>query len=293
MINYLNNISLKHNYSKSGIEINIQPYNKSVLFINQQDTNIPEKIYQEKFDSVKTATRQSFFTTQSQNHSLQPERHNYKSNSWITILLILGFVLFVYVCFKYRNRLRQIFRAFARRNYANQFVREGNLFKEKIFIPLMAISFISLSIFYYQTIKYFYSDIIQSVSDFGLFIIIFTAILSIWILKIILIRITAFIFLTQKHSYEYLLNMHIFFIACGLIVLPILLLTTYCFLKIFLFIGLVISTIIFLAWIIRGVSIGLNEKNFSKFHLFLYLCTFEFIPVLILLKAIIDRDYFF
>jgi len=53
----------------------------------------------------------------------------------------------------------------------------------------------------------------------------------------------------------------------------------------FLLAGLVMTFIFYLFTLNRGIKI-LMKKQFSVFYLFLYLCTLEFLPILLFLKVI-------
>lgn len=247
-----------------------------------------------KFDTTMqpkpdiSADTSLIISEQGSNFEANPiERNSY---DWITGLLIVCFIIYAWIRFKYKRRIYQIFQAFLAKNYANQFAREGNLFKEIIFIPLIAFASISISIFYFQCNNYFHINFLNELPGVLSFLFILAIILSFWFAKITLIKLLEIIFETKSTTYEYLLSMHIHFILNGLILLPILILTTYITNEVFLTAGIFLSAAIYLMWIYRAFSIGLKEKAFSVSYLFLYLCTFEILPVFVLAKLLINNN---
>lgn len=204
-------------------------------------------------------------------------------------MLLALFVLFAMAQFLYYKRLQQIYQAFIARHFANQFAREGNLFRERISIPLQIITFSSLALFLYQTFSFF--GLLSEITGQGFlgFVYILLGIILLWFVKLIVIRFSGFLFRTVEVSFEYSLSMLIYFIVNGLLLLPVVILIQYFEKEIFIYTGLVLSGIVFVLWIIRGFGIGSGESRFSVLHLFLYLCTVEFLPVLVLIKMILDN----
>ncbi len=212
------------------------------------------------------------------------------SQDWTTGLILFCFLIYAWIRFKYKRRTYQIIQAFLAKNYANQFAREGNLFKENIFLPLMVIAVISISVFIHQSFSYYKVPFYDKAEPIIRFLIILLIFVSFWIAKVILIKILEVVFETADATYDYLLNIHIHLIIIGLIILPLLVFTTYITPRIFIPAGMVLSAMIYLMWLYRGFSIGLKQKDFSVSHLFLYLCTFEILPVTIFAKLLINNN---
>jgi uncharacterized protein DUF4271 len=103
---------------------------------------------------------------------------------------------------------------------------------------------------------------------------------------LLVIRWSGFIFKTENSAKEYNANMLVFLIINGLVLLPVSVLSLFVDERNCLYLGFALSSVIYFMWILRGISIGRSEYNFSALHLFLYLCTVEFLPLLVLLKLI-------
>jgi hypothetical protein len=84
-----------------------------------------------------------------------------------------------------------------------------------------------------------------------------------------------------------LLNMLIFIIINGIILLPALVGIVYLNSTIILYITLIICVLLFIFRFMRGFFIGLTLTKFSYLFLFVYLCTLEIMPVLMLIKLLL------
>jgi hypothetical protein len=75
----------------------------------------------------------------------------------------------------------------------------------------------------------------------------------------------------------------------GLLLLPVCLLLHYSAVPapILLFLGLLIPAVIFLIRVVRAILWGRTEYGFSVFHIVLYLCTIEIIPLVVFIKILV------
>ena len=111
----------------------------------------------------------------------------------------------------------------------------------------------------------------------------------IFIGKHLLLFIVGYIFPIQKELGLYNFTIMVFGIISGLLLLPINIVIAYVPMEIgkvvvYLSLGAIIA--IYLFRIIRGLSIGSKYLVLHKFHFFIYLCTVEILPVIVLLKIL-------
>jgi hypothetical protein len=90
---------------------------------------------------------------------------------------------------------------------------------------------------------------------------------------------------------ENIQNIIIFNLTGGMLLLPLLLLSHYSSKALFLNISIGIISILLIIKLYRSFLIGLADQKFSLFHLFLYLCTLEILPILVIAKFI-DKYFF-
>ena len=218
-----------------------------------------------------------------------------KSNeSWIAVILLFCVIIFTYIRFNFRKRLGQIFKAFFSERNINQLVREGNLFYEGISIPLFINYTLVISLFVYLINKNVYGALDKH-SEWIFYGKIILIILLIYLLKILIIQAIGFIFKSVKETTQHILVVYIFNQVLGLILLPFLIIiyytTFYSSFNAFIFYtALTVVLLFYLFRIFRLAFFGLFHSKFSNFYLFLYLCTVEILPLLILTKFLINRS---
>jgi hypothetical protein len=207
-----------------------------------------------------------------------------QSTDWITFILIACLLVFAWIRTTYPKRLIQIFRAAAQPHFVNQLEREGNLFRERISLGLGLVYFTSMALFIFLLFREF-SGIPSGLRNIEFMAVILGGLMTYHLLKAIAISGTGFIFRTGESSRQYQLNTLIFNLIIGIILFPVTILAFYWDATPFLILGLVVSGILMVYRLIRGVMSGLEQRNFNLFYLFLYLCTLEILPLLLLYKA--------
>jgi hypothetical protein len=105
-------------------------------------------------------------------------------------------------------------------------------------------------------------------------------------LKSLLIYTSGIIFKTAESSRAYQLNTLIFNQITGIAIFPFALMAFYWENTTFLIIGVVIVSLLFGYRLFRGILTGLANKNYNLLYLFLYLCTLEILPLLLLVKVV-------
>jgi len=198
---------------------------------------------------------------------------------WITIVFVCCLFIFAWVQSSYSKRLAQIYRAVAQPYFVNQLEREGNLFKERIMLGLGAIYYAVSSLFIFQICREF--DVIPSgINNLTFTAVIFLGVIVGNLLKFLAVYITGVIFLTHEASRQYSLNILIFNHIIGLILFPITVFSFYYSNIYILLTGSIIISLLMAYRFFRGILIGLQNKNYNLFYLFLYLCTLEILPLL-------------
>jgi len=209
---------------------------------------------------------------------------NFQEN-WISGLILICFILIAYVNFNHKKRLSQMIRAAFAKNYMNQLIREGNLFKERFSLILLINYALIIPLFIYLSI-----DLLFPFKGLGKSTEIFSYLalisLSLWLFKVLIIKLNGLIFKTPKPTYEIVLYIYLNNIVISLIILPLISVYYFTQIELFLFLCLGIFILIYILRIIREFMIGLSHSIFSVLHLFLYLCSLEIIPAVILIKII-------
>ncbi|MDZ7741983.1 MAG: DUF4271 domain-containing protein [Bacteroidota bacterium] len=250
------------------------------------DTSVDVSNFVSGQDSAKQLSTQQSFAEKPSPHFEGTARPQ-ESLNWVTLLLLGVLLLYAMVQFLNYQRLGKLFVSFISRSQARQLIKEGNLFGKGFTVPLQILAISSISLFLYYFLNMLSLNEFFEAGFRG-YAMIFLAITVLWFLKVLAIYTSGFLLKTEESSREYSINMLIYFIICGLLLTPVLILGIYTNKDIILYGGSMLWLIIFFLWIIRALSIGMHERNFSILHLFLYLCTFEILPVIVLSKIILE-----
>lgn len=222
---------------------------------------------------------------------LQPLITSVSRNNWIFWLILLGFVILTMTRYYHEKRIKLLGSAIFKRSSALQLIRESPVYSHRSFFPLLSIYIITVTLFIYES-----TEILSPGSSDGIkTLIIFAEFLGAYIayslLKILAIWLISITFKNTDTAREYIQNILIYNLVLGILLLPMLLLMIYTYREVFLYITVAITAIILVLRFIRGIAIGLSDPKFSLFHLFLYLCTLEILPLAFAAKFL--SKYFF
>jgi hypothetical protein len=224
------------------------------------------------------------------NHELKPHNSSslpihYDSTNWIFFLLVIITILYLYMQVNFSSRYSQIKRAFIVKRYYSQMVRDGNIFKERIIIPIYGVNILLFSLLIYCLFDFYIDFTLFSISHLDAFLIITICVLIYQILQSSVIRLVGSLFYAKNESETYLLNQVLFSSLYSLFLLPTLWLYTYNNQSIVLIAVLLFYLFLFSWRFVKAVIIW--KKVFTSFKLFLYLCTLEILPFVIIAKAIL------
>lgn len=210
---------------------------------------------------------------------------NRQSTDWIIGLLLVCLLFFAWIQTTYSKRLNQIFKAAAQPYFVNQLEREGNLFTERISIGLSIIYYTMTSLFIFLSIKEF-GSLPRNISPWLLTLLILGGVFLFEMVKSGLISLSGHIFRTEESSHEIRLNLLIFNHIAGIILFPITIAALFWHSQYFLIFGFALFSLLMLYRLIRLITVGISTSKYNLFYLFLYLCTLEILPLILLLKTV-------
>ena len=208
------------------------------------------------------------------------------SSDWLTGVVLLILLLGAAARNAFGTYLSALFMSTVNYPAASRLFREQNISLRQGALILEIFFLLTMGLFAFQIVKY--SGARLPVSGFLLYLACFAAVLLFFRLKEFLYRFLGFINETLPETGEYLFTMRNYNKVTGILLLPVVCLTAWAPVSnpsVFLLAGLVIIALLYLKTLQRGIKI-LLKKQFSVFYLFLYLCTLEFLPLLLFLKAI-------
>lgn len=225
-------------------------------------------------------------------HQLRPihpnaQPLNNEISDWFTISLIVLVALFTWFRFFYYRIFRQLFTSFYNITTTNQIVRDESVLLQRASLILSVISYMLMGLFLYQLSIFWAWD--MGILQGGLirFVFLSLSVAIAYSFKMISLRFLSSVFEIEKPVALYIFNIFLMIMMVGLLLLPINILLAYGPLEYrpwFVHVALSIIALLFLYRIIRAIGIWIGISGFSLFYLFLYLCTFEIAPLLIIWK---------
>jgi hypothetical protein len=215
---------------------------------------------------------------------------NITDTDWMTVALLAAFVVFTFVRYNFPKRLAEFVKATLIPRFAPLLVKKNNPRYEQITIALMFNYFLTSSLFLYLILDHFEWLPTGLVENYWLYVSIFVVNFTYWLGKNMVSAILAHIFKSYETNENYLLNTLLFNMTLGLLLLfllpfaiytgyePVFLATT----------GLVFLLLAYR--ILRGVVAGLSSRTYPPFYLFLYICTLEVAPLLVIAKYFMSHS---
>jgi hypothetical protein len=213
------------------------------------------------------------------------------TNNWIFWIILAGFAILTTTRYYHEKRLRLFASSIFKRSAALQLIRESPVYSHRSFFPLLAIYIISVTLLIHQAVEIFSPGSTEGFKTVLIFLQFLGIYIAFSIAKISVIWLISVTFKNTETAKEYIQNILIYNLVLGMLLLPLLLLIIYTYHELFLYIAVGLAVLIIGLRFIRGIAIGLSDSKFSLFHLFLYLCTLEILPVLITAKFL--SKYFF
>ncbi len=219
-------------------------------------------------------------------YNLQPLRQK-QNNAAIFYGLLITVLILTYIKHTFGAYLKGVYNAFRNENLANQFFEEYNhqILPAKVLFNINIV--LVFSMFVYLLLRYFGK--LSYLGDAQLMLLVVVGVSLVVGLRYLTLYAISKVLPVQETIQFYLFNLKIVNIILSILLLPVLFLMafSYPFLKgilVYLGIGLTVGVLIYGYY--RGVSVSKKVVAFHKFHFFVYLCTLEIAPLLIIYKLV-------
>jgi hypothetical protein len=247
---------------------------------------------------TRAVTRNGFFkrdqesfvaTTGVKPETIVPRGRNSSSLDWFLGIFLVIALLFIWIRLFYGKYFATLASAVSSFQMSAKLFRERNVLVRRVSIVLDFIYFVMLSVLIYESVTHF-KWVDSALGQFNLYLLLLNIIIIYSLSRIALLRITGHLFLQRNLFSEYIHNTLVINKGTGIILFP-LVITAHYFpfplisLVLVLGLGILILGVIWKS--IRAYQI-IRRKNVVLFYLILYLCTLEFLPLLIGYKVIIS-----
>ncbi len=218
--------------------------------------------------------------------AFEPQLHEANPYHWMVysiLFLLAGIAAIVYL---FPERIVSLFSLSPKTNRlktaSSTFKAPGLLIGFFFFLNYLAAFCFFLILF----IKRTYLSLRINETDLWLLVYVVVFVGGFYIYRLLSIRFIGFLFNTQSNAKQQAKLFTNTDNAMGVMLIPMILLMVYNDSFILLVIAAVLILVFhFIKWF-QTVVIGISNTNFSVFHLILYLCTLEIIPLLILFRTL-------
>ena len=147
--------------------------------------------------------------------------------------------------------------------------------------------YLIFAVFMFQVLQFFRVEL--PYQNFALYLFCLVLLVSFLFFKKSIYRIIGVLIEKKDETGEYLYNVDTYKRVAGLIIIPLVAVIAfypYGHENIPVYVGISVVAIIYFLLILRGFKI-LLKKQFSIFYLFLYFCTLELLPLVLLYKILV------
>ncbi|MFH0865100.1 MAG: DUF4271 domain-containing protein [Bacteroidota bacterium] len=254
--------------------IDNQPFSKS-------------RIVQVKMEKPESFEKSLFASHQLKASSPEAKERGMMNPEWIAPVILFCFVLLATARYGWHKRMIQIFKAFFVGRLFVQLAREGGLFNERVTLFLFSSYIISFTLFLFQIINFYIGTPSSSTSSLIFFLQLLAGVSLFYIFKIALFRFSGYVFKSVKEISNYVLTIFVFGQIAGILILPFLVLLTYTKNEINIAAGSILFSMLYVYRFFRGAVTVTSSSKISTYYIFLYLCTLEILPLLIIAKKLL------
>lgn len=209
-----------------------------------------------------------------------------RGEHWIITALLLLLVFFAFLKRVFDKQLTLIMQSFFSNRVLSNINKEDNLFTAWPFLLLFVQFGFTIGLFLYLAARQQPDFDDQGIKAFFSFS---AAVVLLYAFKIIVLRLLGFFFNVQKPVNEYVSILYLSYFNASFLFIPLVTafaLSPAAYGKFYIAMAIILLLIIFVFQLIRAGITVLSQNRFSKVYLFLYFCTLEICPILILIKAI-------
>lgn len=228
------------------------------------------------------------------NHELKmihngPQSLNRTTPDWVFPMLVLIIVAFAWLRAFYNKYFIQIVTAFFNNNLTNQIVRDENILVQRASILLNLVFNLVAALFLYFVSVHF--NWTPAGIGIGLNRYLFFALVvsAVYAMKFLMLKICGYLFNLDREMAAYIFNIFLVNNLLGILLIPIVAVLAFSVtinVTWVIYGSVALISVAFLYRIVRGFFIGITSPVSSLYYLFLYLCTLEFAPLLVLIKIL-------
>lgn len=210
--------------------------------------------------------------------------------SWQSLMLLLTVLLFGLAKAFSANRFKQTYKSLFNYRVAQEICSEEKVFFHRVNVLLTVIYILVTALLIYE-VRMMLNIVGAQELDWSFYPITILFLLAINFGKLIFSKVLSFIYNTPDLVVDYVYTVSLFNGLTGVILIPVLSLmyfTSLDFIFSITYLVLPLLCIVFISRLLRLFVIS-DSKGVSYFYIFLYICTLEILPLVVMLKFFIFK----
>lgn len=203
---------------------------------------------------------------------------------WITAVFLVILIFITLEFTLYRRKMTLLIQSLFSPRHFSQLTREGKIFNERIFILNIGMIFLTQALFVYAIVELFFPGIYSQFQPPVVFLIALGAVIIDYLYKITITYTFCYLFDYEEERSSYYLYKLFYSTINSLFLFLILLIVFYTGFWQILLIYIPVFIVTFVSMSFRVFT--LNTKKINPFHFFIYFCTFEILPYLVVVKIL-------
>ena len=206
---------------------------------------------------------------------------------WIIIIIVALLLYTALLNLALNKDVSFVLQSFYSKRVISQAGKDEGLVSTWAFLGLFLLFCLAFGLFLYQLAAY--KGVYYSVSGSRLFVTLTVAVIILFALKFLVLKVLGFVFDINKLVTDYLNILHLTYFNIAFVFLPVVIcfsLMAAQYIPALLDVTLIVIVVVFVWQYLRSSVNIISTFRFHKFYLFTYLCALEICPVLILIKAL-------
>ncbi len=205
-------------------------------------------------------------------------------NNWNVGVMLFLLVLFAAIVATSRGKISQLMKALVVPRHYSLILREGKMMEQRSYRFLLLFDMLTYGLGLTTLADFYAPSLVERFSFIGCFLMASVGLFLIYLLKMLFYNFYIKLFDHSKEKYAIHLHKFIFISVMAIVLYVALLLFIFAGIKCVVSIYLIVLFIFTIVYFYNLCKI--NPKDFNLFHFFVYFCTLEILPYLILVKFV-------
>lgn len=206
-------------------------------------------------------------------------------SEWPVLLICLCVLFLTIIMVAYRRKYFLLIQSLFSPRFMSLLLREGKILEERVFIVTLVFDLLTFALAGQILFAHYAPSIFDKLPYMLLYAIIFVCLLVLYFSKFLSNIIYAFLFDYQNERYQLNLYKFIFITISAVSILPFLIITQFTGYFFIIYFYIPVLIVYFVAFIYRLMI--LNPKKINLFQFFVYFCTLEILPYLLVVKSLV------